>query len=69
MHRLGTVCIKPLTLCPLGYFPTFFIVCWYFSESFFFKFFFLGFDQSVNCLDPYQARHYVGPDLGLNCLR
>ena len=21
-----------------------------------------------NCLDPDQARHYVGPDLGPNCL-
>ena len=22
-----------------------------------------------NSLDPYQARHFVGPDLGLNCLQ
>ena len=76
MHRLGTVFpfglnseityIKPLTLCPLLYFSCFFHCMLVFFRI---KTFFLGFDKSVKLLDLDQARLYVGPDLGPNCLR
>ena len=28
-----------------------------------------GFHQNVNQLEPHQARNFVGPDLGPNCLQ
>ena len=44
------------------------------SVFFFFKIIFLkkSFRNIIkvsNRLDPYQVRHFVGPDLGLNCLQ
>ena len=36
---------------------------------FFFKNIFQEYHQSVKQLDPYQARRFLGPDLGPNCLQ
>ena len=59
-----------LTLCMLGNFVCFFLS----SLDFFFKinFFKKKFRNTIrvsNSLDPDQARHFVGPDLGPNCLQ
>ena len=40
-----------------------------FSKSFFFENFFQEYHQSVKPFWSDQARHFVGPDLGLNCLQ
>ena len=53
----------------LGNFFTIFVVCRYFSTLFSSKFSFRN-DIGVSySLDPDQARHYVRPDLGPNCLQ
>ena len=60
-----------LTLCMLGDSASFFVGCDFF---FFFK---LTFSKKTfrntisvsDSLDPDQARHFVGPDLGPNCLQ
>ena len=42
----------------------------FYPKSTFFKNFFLEYHQRVSTnLDPDQARHLVGPDLGTNCLQ
>ena len=60
-----------VTLCMLSNYACFFVICGYFSEVNFFKTFFQEYlTISVsNSLDPDQARHFVGPDLGPNCLQ
>ena len=40
----------------------------FFKSFFFFKKIFLKYKVS-NSLDPDQARHFVGPDVGPNCLQ
>ena len=40
----------------------------FFKVNFFEKFF-REYQQDVNSLDPDQAQHFVGPDLGPNCLQ
>ena len=52
------------TLCLLGNFACFFVVCWYFSKSTFTKIYFSNTIWVSNSLAPDQARHFVGPDLG-----
>ena len=54
-----------LTLCMLGNFVCFFVVCGYF----FFKLTFRNTIRVSNSLDADQARHFVGPGLGPNCLQ
>ena len=41
----------------------------YFQNQFFFEKIFQEYHQSVKHLDPDQARRFVGPDLGPNCLQ
>ena len=41
----------------------------FFKNSFFQKILFQEHYQSVKQLDPDQDRHFVGPDLGPNCLQ
>ena len=48
-----------LTLCMLGNFACFFVVCG--KKSF------RNTIRVSNSLDPDQARRFVGPDMGLNC--
>ena len=40
-----------------------------FKINFFFKNSFENTVRESNSLDPYQARHFVGPDLGPKCLQ
>ena len=61
--------LNPLTLCPLGNFSCFFVVCWFFSKSTFLKNSFGNTIRVSNSLDPDQAPHFVGPGLGPNCLQ
>ena len=66
-----------LTLCMLGNFACIFVVCFFFFFFFFvfFNYFFFqnkSFRNTIrvsDSLDPDQARHFVGPDLGLSCLQ
>ena len=58
-----------LTLCPLGVFPAFSSSADFFSKSTFSKNSFKNTIKVSNSLDPDQARHFVGPDLGPNCLQ
>ena len=44
------------TLCSLGNFSCFFVVCWFFQKV-------------SNSLNPDQTQHFVSPDLGPNCLQ
>ena len=50
-------------------FACIFVNCRFFSKSTFFKKSFKNTIRVSNSLDPDQARHIVGPDLGPNCLR
>ena len=43
--------------------------CWFFSKSTFLKNSFRNTIRVSNSLDPYQAWHFVRPDLGPNCLQ
>ena len=53
---------------PTRNFPCFFVICLYFQNQLFHKI--LRHTISVsNSLDQDLARHFVGPDLGLNCLQ
>ena len=56
-------------LCPLGNFSCFFCGLLIFSKSSFSKDSFRITMRVANSLDPDQARHSVGPDLGPNCLQ
>ena len=58
--------IEPLTLCPLGNFSCFFVVCWFFFSL---KNVFRNTIRVHNSKDSDQARHFVGLDLGPNCLQ
>ena len=59
-----------LLLCLLGNFSYFFAVCgFFFFSKFFFPNFFSGIPSVSNSLDPDQARHFVEPGLGPNCLQ
>ena len=64
-----TCSIKLLTLSILGNFSCFFVVCLFFSKSTFLKNSFRNTIRMANSLDPDQARHFIGPDLGPNCLQ
>ena len=46
----------------------FFVVCCIFSKLTFSKNYFRNIIRMLNSLDPDQARHIVGPDLGPICL-
>ena len=60
---------KELKFLPTCFFSRFlFVVCCFFLNTFS-KNCFMNAIRVVNSLDPDQARHFVGPDLGLNCLR
>ena len=58
-----------LTLCLLGNFSCFFVVCWFFSKSTFTKNSFRNTIRVSNISDPDQASRFVRPDLGPNCLQ
>ena len=58
-----------LSLCPLGNCACFFVVCWFFSKSSFLKNSFRNTIWVSNGLNPDQAWHFVGPDLGPICLQ
>ena len=68
-----------LTRCMLGNFACFFfVICGFLFLNFFFQknlsgiFSKKSFRNTIrvsNSLDPDQARHFVGPDLGPNCLQ
>ena len=47
----------------------YFVVCRYFSKIDFWKNSLMNIIRVSNSLDPDQARHFVGPDLGPNCLQ
>ena len=47
----------------------FFVVCCFFSKSTYLKDSFRNTIRVSNSLDPDQAQHFVGPDLGPNCLQ
>ena len=53
-----------LTLCMLGNFSCFFVVCWGFSKSTFSKNSFRNTIRVSNILDPDLVWYFVGPDLG-----
>ena len=55
-----------LTICPLGNFECFFVVC---KKSTFSINSFRNTIRVSNSLDPYQARHFVGPGFVPNCLQ
>ena len=52
-----------------GKFYMIFVVCRLYSKSKFSKISFRNAIRMSNSLDPDQARHFVGPDLGPNCLQ
>ena len=59
-----------LTLHPWDFFPAFLSSADFFQNHFFF--FFKSFRNTIRVsksLDPDQAWHFVGPDLGPNCLQ
>ena len=57
-------------LCLLGNFACFFVVCrLFFKIIIFSKNSFRNTIRLANSLDPNQAQHFVGPDLGPNCLQ
>ena len=58
-----------LSLCILGNFASFFVLCRFFSKSKISKNSFRNTIRVSNSLDPDQARQNVGPDLGSNCLQ
>ena len=59
----------PLILCMLSNFHAFVVVCWQFFKMNFFKIPFRNPIRVSNSLDLDQDRHFVGPDLGPNCLQ
>ena len=52
----------------LGNFACFFVVCDFFFNLIFSQKNLSGISSMSNSLDPDQARHFVGPELGPNCL-
>ena len=70
MNWSHTFCMSEkglLTLCMLGNFACFFVVCGFFNTCS--KNSFRNTVSVSNSLDPDQARRFVGPDLGPNCLQ
>ena len=61
--------LKVLTLCLFGKFADFLPCADLFFKIDFFEKFFQEHHQSVKQLDPDLDRHYVGSDLGPNCLQ
>ena len=61
--------IVKLTLCLLGDFHAFLSSAIFFFKINYFEKFFKEYHHSANSLDPDQARRFVGPDLGSNCLQ
>ena len=57
------------TLCMLGNFTWVFLFFWFFQNNIYEKFFHTNTIRVSSSLDPDQARHFVGPDLGPNCLQ
>ena len=57
-----------VTLCKQGFFSNFLSSALFFSKLTFSKSYFGNTIRVSNTLDPGQARHFVGPDLGPNCL-
>ena len=55
-------CFMVLSLCPLWNYH-------FFKNIFFWKISFRNMIRVSNRLDPDEARHFVGPDLGQNCLQ
>ena len=51
----------------LGNFSCFLVICFFFKTTFWKNS--KNTIRVLNSLDPDQARHFVGPDLGLNCLQ
>ena len=60
--------IISLTLCILRKFACFLSPADFFQNKLLRKFI-SGIQSESNSLDPYQARHFVGPDLGPKCLQ
>ena len=61
---------KGLTLCLLGNFASLFVVCeFFYTISTFLKNYFRKTIKEWNNLDPDQAKCFVGPDLGPDCLQ
>ena len=58
-----------LTLCLLGSFSCFLSSAFFLQNHFFSKNSLRNTIRVSNSLDPDQARHFVGPDLGQNCLQ
>ena len=58
-----------LTLCLLGIFHTFLLSADFFLKSTVSKNSFRNTIRVLNSLVPDQAQHFVGPDLGRNCLQ
>ena len=56
--------MRILTICLLGNFAHFFVVCCFFSKLTFPKNSFRNMIRVSNSLDPDQVQHFVGPDLG-----
>ena len=64
----GIKLLPRLTHSKLCNFSCFFVVCCFFFFFFFCKNSFINTIIMSNSLDPDQARRFVGPDLGPNCL-
>ena len=64
----NTLGLIRLTLCMLRNVSLFFVND-FFSKYFFSKISFRNTIRGSNSLYPHQVRHFVGPDLGLNCLQ
>ena len=59
-----------LTLCMLGNFACFLVICgFFFLNQLFKKKTLQNIIRVSNSLDPDQARHFVRPDLGPGCLQ
>ena len=72
--NLNVVCLalivsRQLTLCFLGNFSFFFRLLTFFSILTYSKNSFRNTVRVSNSLDPDQAQHSIGPDLGPNCLQ
>ena len=61
---LGPDCLQKLSVV----FPAFLSSADFFQNQLFRKIL-LGIPSESNSLDPDQARHFVGPDLGPNCMQ
>ena len=53
----------------VGFFVVFFVICGFFFKLSFSKNFIRNTIRVSNSLNPDQAQHFVGPDLGPNCLQ